>query len=226
MAKYKQRKKESVAKLERTTNNLDRVNDIIAELEKQVGPLKRQKEKAEKYLDYKKQLEDIEVSVLVKVIENLNNELKTLSADIDRYDQEKVANDGAILIKENQSEELSKKMITLDHEVNELQGELLVAMNNVNDLKSQKVELDANRKSLLESSQGEELEKKAASLKAILQDALVEYNDRVKRYNEAKAQKDELSEKEVPILRSRTPYVMKLNPSILNYIKTEIPKHS
>lgn len=195
VAKYKQRKKESVAKLERTTNNLDRVNDIIAELEKQIGPLKRQKEKAERYLDYKKQLEDVEVSVLVKVIENLSNELKALSDDIDRYDQEKVANDGAILIKENQSEELSKKMNSLDHEVNELQGELLVAMNNVNDLKSQKVELDANRKNLLESTEGEDLEKKAASLKAVLQDALVEYNDRVKRYHEAKAEKDELAQK-------------------------------
>ncbi len=50
VAKYKARKRESVAKLERTTNNLERVDDIVVELEKQVGPLKRQKEKAETYL--------------------------------------------------------------------------------------------------------------------------------------------------------------------------------
>ena len=46
VAKYKKRKIETVRKLERTTDNLDRVQDICSELERQIGPLKRQKEKA------------------------------------------------------------------------------------------------------------------------------------------------------------------------------------
>ena len=44
--KYKKRKEEALRKLDRTHNNVDRVNDIIGELEKQVGPLKDQAEKA------------------------------------------------------------------------------------------------------------------------------------------------------------------------------------
>ena len=45
--KYKKRKIEAIRKLERTKENLDRIGDIVYELEKQITPLKKQKEKAE-----------------------------------------------------------------------------------------------------------------------------------------------------------------------------------
>lgn len=193
VAKYKARKRESVAKLERTTNNLERVDDIVVELEKQVGPLKRQKEKAETYLAYQKQLEEVEVSVLVKVIENLSTQLKTLDDQIKTSDQEKTVNDGNILIKENQSEELSKKMFHLDQDVNNLQNELFTVMKNVSDLEAQKATIDASRKQAASSNNQEDLKAKIASLKGILKDALREYNDRVERYQEVKAEKEQLS---------------------------------
>lgn len=193
VAKYKARKRESVAKLERTSNNLERVDDIVAELEKQIGPLKRQKEKAETYVALKKQLESVEVSVLVKVIETLNAELKTLDQEITRYDQEKTANDGNILIKETQSEELSQKMFQLDNEVNTMQTELFSVMNNVSALEGQKAEIDAARKHMAASDDEADLKEKIASLKNILKDALEEYNDRVTRYQEVKAEKEQLA---------------------------------
>ena len=62
--KYKKRKEEAVRKLDRTHNNLDRVNDIIAELEGQVEPLREQSEKAKEYLDNKNALENLEVALL------------------------------------------------------------------------------------------------------------------------------------------------------------------
>ena len=51
VAKYKKRKNESLSKLNRTQENLMRVEDIIVELERQVNPLKRQAKKAEQYLE-------------------------------------------------------------------------------------------------------------------------------------------------------------------------------
>ena len=72
--KYKKRKEEALRKLDRTHNNIDRVDDIIAELEVQVNPLKEQSEKAKEYLENKKGLEKYEVALLAYDIEN--NSLK------------------------------------------------------------------------------------------------------------------------------------------------------
>ena len=88
VAKYKKRKLESIRKLERTKDNLDRVEDICLELEKQLSPLKRQKEKAEIYVDLKNQLQSVEVSVLVKGIESLSASLKDLNQSLDLLDKE------------------------------------------------------------------------------------------------------------------------------------------
>ena len=78
VAKYKKRKNESLSKLNRTQDNLSRLEDIIMELERQVNPLKRQAKKAEVYLEKKKQLEVIEVSVLVDEIEKLSEQIDML----------------------------------------------------------------------------------------------------------------------------------------------------
>ena len=49
--KYKKRKEEALKKLDKTNNNLERVDDIVGELQIQVEPLKEQSEKATEYLD-------------------------------------------------------------------------------------------------------------------------------------------------------------------------------
>ena len=74
--KYKKRKEEAQKKLEKTHDNIDRINDIINELEVQVTPLKEQSEKATIYLDTKKELENIEISLIVSDLDNLNIESK------------------------------------------------------------------------------------------------------------------------------------------------------
>lgn len=192
VAKYKKRKLESIRKLERTKDNLDRVEDICLELEKQIQPLKRQKEKAEVYLELKDELKSIEVSVLVKEIENLSISLKELNSSLDELEKEKVTIDGQVILNEQQNETLKKKMFALDQEVNGLQGQLLTAMNTVNQLETQKVEIDTNRKHILENTDKEDLQARITQMKAILQDAINEYNDRVNRYKETKEEKLDL----------------------------------
>ncbi|MCD7894241.1 MAG: chromosome segregation protein SMC [Erysipelotrichaceae bacterium] len=192
VAKYKKRKTESIRKLERTRDNLDRVEDICLELEKQIGPLKRQKEKAETYLELKDQLQSIEVTVLVSEISQISDSLKKLNHDIDILKKDETQIDGQILLNEQQNETYKKKMFDLDSEINDLQGQLLGAMNRVNELETQKVEIDANRKHLLETTSKEDIEQKINSLKQLLQDAINEYNDRVNRYNETKNEKQTL----------------------------------
>ena len=192
VAKYKKRKLESIRKLERTKDNLDRVEDICAELEKQIGPLKRQKEKAETYLELKDQLQSVEVSVLVREIENLSEALQELNQSLDFLDKEKVTIEGQVILNEQQNEVLKKKMFELDQQVNALQEQLLLAMNNVSSLERQKVEIDAHRKHLLENMDKDDLNARIEQMKTSLQEAIQDYNDRVKRYQETKNQKMDL----------------------------------
>ena len=59
VAKYRKRRMESLSRLERTKDNLERSNDILLELEKQVSPLKKAARKAEIYREKKNRLEEI-----------------------------------------------------------------------------------------------------------------------------------------------------------------------
>lgn len=61
ITKYKVRKKAAEKKLEMTRQNLLRVSDIVTEQERQLGSLKRQAEKAERYKRYRAELRDIEL---------------------------------------------------------------------------------------------------------------------------------------------------------------------
>lgn len=70
--KYKRRKEEALRKLDKTHNNMQRINDIINELEVQVEPLKEQKEKALAYQRVKEELESNEIALITSDITNLN----------------------------------------------------------------------------------------------------------------------------------------------------------
>ena len=54
ISKFKSRKIDAERKLARTHDNLTRINDIIYELERQLGPLAKQSENAKKYLELKR----------------------------------------------------------------------------------------------------------------------------------------------------------------------------
>ena len=86
--KYKKRKEEALHKLDRTHNNIDRVNDIIGELELQVGPLKEQSIKAKEYIENKNGLDKYEVSLLSYDIENINNQLENDKSKKEKIDNE------------------------------------------------------------------------------------------------------------------------------------------
>ena len=135
--KYKKRKEEALKKLDRTHNNIDRINDIISELELQVGPLKEQSEKAKEYLENKKGLDKYEVSLLTYDIENISNELNIAKEKKERLDQEILEisndsskNDAIELENSNQLEklekerlELNKKLLSITEEVEKVNGE-------------------------------------------------------------------------------------------------------
>lgn len=86
--KYKRRKEEAIKKLDKTQNNIERVLDILGELETRLEPLKIQSEKAQEYLDSKNHLENIEIALLSYEIENINKEYSEAKKKIEGINNE------------------------------------------------------------------------------------------------------------------------------------------
>lgn len=81
IVKFKRRKAASVKKLENEQQNLLRVTDILSELEKQVGPLEKQSEKAKIYLKKKEELKLLDVNMFLLDNRQVNEQLKKVEED-------------------------------------------------------------------------------------------------------------------------------------------------
>ena len=85
IVKYRVRKAESEKKLEHTKLNLLRINDILAEIETNIEPLKEQSEKAKKYLNLREELKNIEIGLFLYNIEKYKKELEDIVKDEEIY---------------------------------------------------------------------------------------------------------------------------------------------
>ncbi len=83
IVKYRSRKEDSEKKLEHTKLNLLRINDIISEIESNLGPLQTQADKAKKYLNLREELKNIEVGLFVYNIEKYRENLQEIIKDIE-----------------------------------------------------------------------------------------------------------------------------------------------
>ncbi len=181
VAKYKKRKNVSLHKLKNTQDNLARLEDIILELERQVGPLKRQAKKAKQYIEYKEELSKIEINVIIDEIEGLQQQISELEQRRFDLDSQCAMHETMIQVQDVENEELRKEMLALDREVNQLQGDYSAAMEESNRLERRKVELNEKRKYALEHASSKE---RAKELKAMVEEAKFEYEDRRRRKSE------------------------------------------
>lgn len=136
--KYKKRKEEAIRKLDRTRDNMNRVDDIIAELEIQVGPLKEQSAQALEYIENKEKLQDVEVALIASEIERINyvrendkNRVEELNTNILNLNVKNNSSDSDLIDKKN---ELSK----LNLEINELNNNLVNLIRKEEQLNGEK----------------------------------------------------------------------------------------
>ena len=78
--KYKKHKEESLRKLEKTKDNLNTINLLINELETSLEPLRIQSIKAKKFNEYKDNLKNLEIALIVNDIKKINLEYNKLKA--------------------------------------------------------------------------------------------------------------------------------------------------
>ena len=79
---YRNKKAESERKLSSTNDNMDRVNDIIGEIEGRIGSLKEDSIKAKEYLKLKERYKELEINITLKNIENIESKNRYIKEDI------------------------------------------------------------------------------------------------------------------------------------------------
>lgn len=134
--KYKTRREEALRKLDKTINNISRVNDIIGELEGRVEPLRLQSEKAKEYLEVKDKLKEVEVGLLVEEITNINNTYQENKKKIEKLNNEIISLNTEI--SNNKLEEVKIKSLELEKEITELNNELVLKTKHEEELNSKR----------------------------------------------------------------------------------------
>ena len=143
IVKFKRRKYASEKKLEDERQNLLRVSDILKELEKQIGPLERQSEKAKIYLKKKEDLKALDVNMfllennsikeqLSKVEENHKNAVNDLETTADKYEHIKEEYERIALVLEELERTIEEERNTLS-ETGLIRGKLEGQINVLNE---------------------------------------------------------------------------------------------
>ncbi|MDO4378448.1 MAG: chromosome segregation protein SMC [Erysipelotrichia bacterium] len=178
VSKYKKRKNESLNKLIKTQENIDRLKDVLTEMERQVTPLKKQAIKAEQYINKKERLTEIEVAVIVNDIKTQNDDLKTIEQQLFDLGYKETTSKASIQIMENTTNQLREEINKIDNEVHQLQDKLMKSLNEIQLLEKRKAEVEEKRKYILET--GTTAAKIEETYKA-MNDAQIEYTNRLEK---------------------------------------------
>ncbi len=180
VAKYKKRKLETLAHLERSKANLEQNQLILEELEKQISPLKRQAKKAELYQQKKESLQKIEIAVLVNTISSLHEQLANLDQQLFEVNTSKTVLQTDLQVGESQVQIWRKEIHEMDLNIQKYQDQIMQSNNAIVHLENRKSEYEEKSKYVLEVGNHQEKEKE---LQQLYQNAKIEYEDRLQRQN-------------------------------------------
>ena len=117
----------SVKKLEEERQNLLRVNDILAELEKQIGPLERQSEKAREYLKKKEELKTYDINMFLLETERIREQLRSAEEKL-AVTQEELSEAGV------RYEDMKQEYEAVEEQVDTIDESIERAKNQLNEI--------------------------------------------------------------------------------------------
>ena len=136
--KYKKRKIEALRKLDKTHDNMERINDIIKELEVQVEPLREQKIKALEYLSLNDDLKELEIALVANDITNINYKYQEDKDKIDSLKEQIIKLDTSNSSNEAKTTSYKVKITNIDNDIKEAQDKLLELTKEVEKINSRK----------------------------------------------------------------------------------------
>jgi chromosome segregation protein len=124
VTKFKTKKRLAEAKLESSKVNLSRVNDIVVEVEKQLGSLKRQAAKARRYSEIRDQMRGIVRQMLAGKARELDAEAERIARRLQELNAAELRGANAIQQQESEQDRLNQRIYELDAEMRQNQNVL------------------------------------------------------------------------------------------------------
>ncbi len=122
IVKYRVRKNDSEKKLEQTKVNLLRINDILSEIEVNLEPLKKQSEKAKKFLDLREELKGIEIGLFLFNIDNYKEKISEIKKNIEIFVNQNNNEEAKMEDRQNIKEKLKEAIDKITLKIEETQN--------------------------------------------------------------------------------------------------------
>ncbi len=135
---YKKRKEDALRKLDKTNDNIEKINLIIDELSVNLEPLKEQASTAHKYLDYKKDLESTEIALLAIDITDINDSYKKHKEELDKLSNDLMVNENNNLVDGAKIDSLKVQVLKIEEEISKKSDELFKITKQLSNLASEK----------------------------------------------------------------------------------------
>lgn len=132
--KYKKHKEETLRKIEKANDNIDKVDLVIKELSTNLEPLKKQKDDAIKYKELKKEYDELDIVLTSIDLKSSEEKITTLKNNIDKLNEEINLIDTSTTTDSSKIEELKLKKTNIDTKINELQEKLILLNKNVSEV--------------------------------------------------------------------------------------------
>ncbi len=206
---YKSKKAESEKKLASAAANLERVNDIIAEIESRIGGLKEDSIKAQEYLKLRERFKELEINITLKNIEKMDEandsiaaDLKEFSDQIETLSEEKRKLDEGLAEGRQKNDNLEQlgseardKLLSVVEEINKLTNKSQLDAERLNTLDRDFARVQGEIKALCEKKEREEgnaanlleqkrdIQQQLVEADAKLQDTVTKYNEVSSKYS-------------------------------------------
>ena len=192
IVKFKRRKVASEKKLAEEQQNLVRVKDILGELEKQIGPLERQSEKAKIYIRKKEELKTLDVNMFLLENNSIKEQLSKVEENHTIASGQLVEVTGKYEHTKEEYEQIAETLETLDRSIEEerkiladtgivrgrLEGDINVLREQIKSIQANEAHLNQRKETV--SGQIAEKEKEAAGMTEKKQSVDKQLEDAVK----------------------------------------------
>lgn len=181
ISKYKTRKKETLAKLQATEGDLNRVEDLLFEIDKNLKSLESQAKKARQYKNYKEEYKVISIDLSKYELHGINESFTLSNREIEEYEDKRLEANTQIEVMEANLEK--EKLAVLDKErtLSDQQKQLNAFLSQLQEKESQK-KIDQQKSTFLKN-QIVQLNQQITQAKAIIE-TLSREIEQLTHYNE------------------------------------------